>query len=237
MPPHADGNGHRQHRQAKDREVDGVAIGNHRQHTAHGARYLLFEIADGMTDQLGHAEGQHREIGPTQMQHGRPHHHRDHRGKAGTQGNGSPPAQRLQHQRTGVGANAEERGRRQRQVARTAAEQRPARRQRDIHQAGQHHRDDEFAAVVRQGHGPSSQAEQDQQIANEPLSVVHLAKSPFGRNSNTAMNTLYDNKALSEGLVKCMPSASMTPSNNPPASAPLMLPKPPSVMTISAVTV
>ena len=51
------------------------------------------------------------------------------------------------------------------------------------------------------------------------------------------MNTTYDSSAFSDGLVKCMPTASMTPSARPPTSAPLMLPKPPSVMTISAVTV
>ena len=51
------------------------------------------------------------------------------------------------------------------------------------------------------------------------------------------MNTPYDSNAFSDGLVKCMPSASTTPSSSPPGSAPLMLPKPPSVITISAVTV
>ena len=59
----------------------------------------------------------------------------------------------------------------------------------------------------------------------------------MGRHSSTAMKIPYDSKALSDGLVKCMPTASMTPSARPPASAPPMLPKPPSVMTISAVTV
>ena len=34
------------------------------------------------------------------------------------------------------------------------------------------------------------------------------------------MNTPYDSNALSEGLLKCMPSASTTPSSKPPASAP-----------------
>ena len=51
------------------------------------------------------------------------------------------------------------------------------------------------------------------------------------------MNTAYDSSIFSDGLVKCMPSASTTPSTSPPTSAPPMLPKPPSVMTISAVTV
>ncbi len=51
------------------------------------------------------------------------------------------------------------------------------------------------------------------------------------------MKMPYDSSVFSDGLVKCMPTASITPSARPPTSAPAMLPKPPRVMTISAVTV
>ena len=86
------------------------------------------------------------------------------------QPDGGRPAQRLDQQRAGVGANAEERRGGQREVARGAAEQRPARRERDVHQAGERHGHGELAGEAGQRDGPAGEAEEDQQVADEELS-------------------------------------------------------------------
>src|SRR6185295_7643871 len=98
----------------------------------------------------------------------------------------------------------EERGGGERQVARAAAEQRPARRQRHVHEAGERQRNDELAAVGGQGERPAGDAEEHEQVAQEDLPLAHRANSPFGRSSSTAMNTAYDSSDFSDGLVKCM---------------------------------
>ena len=162
-----DGGGHRQHRDQQHRQVDGVALGHDGEHAPDGAGDLLFPVGDGMADQLGHAEGQHREIGAAQVQHQRAHHHRHAGGDAGAQHDGRGPALALDGQRAGVGADAEEGRGGQRQVARAAAEQAPAGGQRDVHQAGQCHRHHELAAVVGNGQRPAGEAEEHQQVAGK----------------------------------------------------------------------
>eukprot|EP01136_Pigoraptor_vietnamica_P024800 Opistho-1_new@78151 len=131
--PHKNRQGHRAHRQGQHGEVDGVALGHHAEHPAHGAGDLLFEVGHGVADQLGHAEGQHRKIGAAQMQHRCAHDHRHHGGNAGAQRNRGEPGHVLQRDGAGVGADAEKGRGRQRQVAGAAAKQAPARGQRHIH--------------------------------------------------------------------------------------------------------
>ena len=58
-------------------------------------------------------------------------------------------------------------------------------------------------------------------------------KQPVGPQQQHPMNTTYDSSALSEGLVKCIPPLPPRPAAGR-QRAPPMLPKPPSVMTISA---
>jgi hypothetical protein len=68
----------------------------------------LLEVGDGVANQLRHAEGEHGEVGAAQMQHGRTHHHRDCGGDQRAEGDGLEPARALQHQRAGIGTDAEE---------------------------------------------------------------------------------------------------------------------------------
>ena len=171
--PQHDRRGHGQHRDQQHRQVDGVALGHHGEHAADGAGDLLFPVGDGMADQLGHAEGQHREVGAAQVQHQRAHHHRHAGGDAGAEHDGHGPARLLQHERAGVGADAEEGRGGQRQVARGAAEQAPAGGQRDVHQAGQRQRDDELAGEGGDRDGPAGEAEEHQQVAGEKLARIH----------------------------------------------------------------
>eukprot|EP01136_Pigoraptor_vietnamica_P017073 Opistho-1_new@61740 len=133
------------------REVHRLVAGHHREHAAYGAGHLLFDKGDRMSDQLRHAKGQHREIGAAQVQHGRAHHHRHRGGNQCAAQDHQRPGQHGQQRGAGVGTNAEEGRRGQRQVARGAAKQRPAGGQRDVHQAAEQHRRGELGHHPRQG--------------------------------------------------------------------------------------
>ncbi|MCY1369223.1 hypothetical protein D9M69_562480 [compost metagenome] len=154
-----------------------------------------------MANQLRHAEGQHREVGAAQVQHGRAHQHR-HRARDGRAAQDDQrPGQHLEQCGARVRAEPEEGRGGERQVARGTAEQRPARGQRDVHQAAERDRRDELARDPWHG---GCQREAD---GEHPPGLVlkegnHLLEnSPLGRQISTPMNTAYDSSILSEGLV------------------------------------
>jgi len=78
-----------------------------------------------MADEFGHAKGQDGEVGAAQVQHQRAHEHRQQRRDQRSQRHHLPPGPSLDQQRAGVGTDAEEGRRGQRQVASGATEQRP----------------------------------------------------------------------------------------------------------------
>ena len=158
--PHDDRGGHRGDRDRQHREVDRVALGHHRQHAAHRAGDLLLEVGDRRG---GSARSCRRSAPRSRCRAGAAPaapmttatRGRDRRAEQRSPAAraASPSVSALR-----VGADAEERRGRERQVARGAAEQRPARRQRHVHQAGQRQRDDELAGDRTAAPAPSRRA-------------------------------------------------------------------------------
>ena len=92
--PDEDRGEHRGDREAEHRQVDRVALRHDRQHPSDRAGDLLLEVGDRVADQLGHAEGQDREVGAAQVQHRRAHDHRHGGGDRRAEADRRQPGQR-----------------------------------------------------------------------------------------------------------------------------------------------
>ena len=154
---------------------------------AERARLVDLEPGDELADQLGQAEAEDHEVDAAQAQGREADDGRHDDADGGRDQQHQRPGQALDEDGRGVGADAEERHGRQRDVARGAGEQAPGRGQHRV----AHDVDGERQAVVaqHQGHAGEHGDRDGGECDAEHLAAAHRLlrpRMPCGRTSSTS---------------------------------------------------